>query len=492
VAPVVAAIAYLSAGIWIASHFATWTDEEYTLATTAHGAAYAIRRAIDYELQAPLYFAVLAVWRLVDPSVAFARLFSLLCAAAFFFALVAVGRRVAPSVNPLPFALLVATNPFVLKAAFEIRLYSLALALSAISWLTFWQAFLQAKTDVRWRVAFVASSIVSISTLYFLAFALPGYLALLVVRRARSLRAFAICAAIVVCAAIPLLLIARSQMGGYDAAGPPLQAVLRAVAVRPWLDFLFPTFSRWADIDWIHAVYHVVVCVSLALILLGIRNWDRTVLGYLACAVAIEATYLAMVLVLRLNLDARYFVTLFLPEMVAAYAIFVATIRGPQPYLALGFVPVLLSLLVAFEQNHFLAESGDWKHVAAFLDRNAGAGDAIAIYPPDALPAFERQYRGTVPVAAFPRPPSQDRYSVRALGVTSEDETRRALIALGARRHIWLVDSIRCVREMPQFGCDKVSHVATQAPQARQIQFFENRIFEIDPALLGGRPEPHA
>ena len=118
-APVVAAIAYLSAGIWIASHFATWTDEEYTLATTAHGAAYAIRRAIDYELQAPLYFAVLAVWRLADPSVAFARLFSLLCAAAFFFALVAVGRRVAPSGNPLPFALLVATNPFVLKAAFD-------------------------------------------------------------------------------------------------------------------------------------------------------------------------------------------------------------------------------------------------------------------------------------------------------------------------------------------------------------------------------------
>jgi hypothetical protein len=101
-------------------------DEEYALASTAHGLGYALHRAFYYELQAPVWFGLVALWRGLDPSVAFARLFSILCATATCFALRAIALRLRPRLDPLPFVALVALNPFFIYAALEVRVYAFA------------------------------------------------------------------------------------------------------------------------------------------------------------------------------------------------------------------------------------------------------------------------------------------------------------------------------------------------------------------------------
>ncbi|HVA37720.1 MAG TPA: hypothetical protein VNJ51_08905, partial [Candidatus Dormibacteraeota bacterium] len=62
-------------------------DDAYTLASTGQGAAYALHQAIFFEQNAPLYFVVMSLWRAIDGSAPFARLFSVLCAAATVLAL---------------------------------------------------------------------------------------------------------------------------------------------------------------------------------------------------------------------------------------------------------------------------------------------------------------------------------------------------------------------------------------------------------------------
>src|SRR6187399_2711789 len=68
-------------------------DESYTLDTTSKSLAYAWTQSLDFELQAPLYFMLLQLWRGLGDSIFHARLFSIVCAVLTIPVLVALSRR---------------------------------------------------------------------------------------------------------------------------------------------------------------------------------------------------------------------------------------------------------------------------------------------------------------------------------------------------------------------------------------------------------------
>ena len=53
-----------------------WVDEASTLYNTEHGFIHTFQNVFHTEKQAPLYFILLSLWRDIDASVFFARLFS--------------------------------------------------------------------------------------------------------------------------------------------------------------------------------------------------------------------------------------------------------------------------------------------------------------------------------------------------------------------------------------------------------------------------------
>jgi hypothetical protein len=389
-----AAGVYLAAGVWAAVSFGTWTDEEYTLATTAHGVGYALSRAMTYELQAPLYFGILAAWREIDPSVWFARLFSVLCATAFIFVLAKIGARVAPEFEPVPFALLGALNPFVVMAALEIRLYALALLISGVMWLTFDDGFASGASR-KARIAFVLLSICGITVQYFLAFMLVGFgCGLVVLRRPTALAAFVACSSIVGLATVPLAMAAHSQLGGYETlVKPPLLPLV--LSVGHWFVALaFPRDFTWNALPLGRPSYLTVVGLTFVTVGLARPRFSRQLLALLACAAAIQLAYVALAAALLQQLNERYFVALFLPVATATYAMFRAVRQSPRPGLALAFAScVLLTVLALFSQYRFLAHPGDWKRVAPYLASHATRNDIIAVYPADGLLAFRREYR---------------------------------------------------------------------------------------------------
>ena len=478
---VLAAAVYFAVGCWAAATFATWTDEEYSLATTAHGVGYAISRAVNYELQAPLYFAILAAWRELDASVWFARLFSVLCATAFIFVLARIGSRVAPEFEPLPFALLAALNPFVVEAALEIRLYALALLLSGLMWLAFDAGFVSGVSR-RARVAFVLLAICGIYIQYFLAFMLIGFgCALLVLARRRVLGAYLAYAAVVALAAIPLAIAAHAQVAGYETGGgPPLWPLVSGVAHR-FLEFPFPRDFAWNAVRAERLAYWAVVGVTLIALAIARPKMSRELLALLASATAVQLTYVALAAVLGLQLDERYFIALFVPVAAASYGVFRAVRHGPRPELSWAFASsVVLTLLALFSQYRFLAQPGDWKRVAPYLESHAAPDDVIAIYPADGLPAFERQYRGSEPAEPFPRPYSSERYSVRALSINSPAEARAAFAKLAGYRHIWFVDGATCPPDDQEYGCSNLGPVLASGFQTlAQRSFYRNIVYEL-------------
>ena len=93
-----------------------WQDEAYTLHTTSGTLAYAFHESIGFEQNAPLYFLLLTLWRHIDGSVFFLRLFSVLCCAGTIVLTPALARRYLPRIDPIFPTLAVACNPFFIWA----------------------------------------------------------------------------------------------------------------------------------------------------------------------------------------------------------------------------------------------------------------------------------------------------------------------------------------------------------------------------------------
>lgn len=75
----IAALLHIAAALPLLLGLNLWVDEAYSLHTSHQPLGQVIVQAMRFEQQPPLYFAVLALWRWISPSVTWARLFSLLC-----------------------------------------------------------------------------------------------------------------------------------------------------------------------------------------------------------------------------------------------------------------------------------------------------------------------------------------------------------------------------------------------------------------------------
>jgi hypothetical protein len=474
-------LVYFASLMLVATTLGTWTDEEYTLATTAHGFAFAWQRAIDVELQAPLYFAILAVWRELDASVWFARLFSLLCTTGFFFALLPILRRVAPERSPVVPALLIACNPFTIYCAFDIRLYAAALLISASTWLAFDSGF-DSGQSTRARVAFCVLAIVGLYTQYFLGFALVGFGATLLVKKKwRALAPYALALVAVGIAAIPLLGIVRSQVGGSGETSAGIASLLRATLVHPWLDFVLPYDRNW-DMHHLRAPYVILVAALVLLVAYARPRLQPVLGGAVACFVAIELLFVAIVLLFRLDLNFRHYVALFVPALVAGYALVSAIdARGHRRIATvIAWSYGVLAIAVVYAQHHQLAQDGDTKRVAAYLEARTQPGSIVAVFPADALPAYARQYRGPARLVPFPHALPSGRYDLSEIDARSESEVSRALSSYAGGGPIWLVMLGSCDDGGFQYGCGNVlAAISDGTDVLDERAFYDSRVFEL-------------
>jgi hypothetical protein len=258
---------------------------------------------------------------------------------------------------------------------------------------------------------------------------------------------------------------------------------LRQTLIHPWLDFVFPFDHAWNHLD-LRVPYFAIIAILAAVTLYARPRLGPALGGAIACAAVVELLFLAVVLVLRLDLNIRHYVALFVPTIVAGYTLIVVLKAGPHRFVGsvLAWTFGILTLTVLVSEHHELAQDGDTKRVAAYLQERAAPNATIAIFPADALPAYARQYRGPARLVPFPHALPQGQYDIDAIDVDTELEAQSALSKVGATQHrLWLVMLGTCDDGGFQYGCGNVlAAIEDGTVVIQQRQFYGSRVFELD------------
>ena len=426
-----------------------YVDEVYSLHTSSQGLLAALSGGIRFERQAPLYFGLLSLWRLIDPSVFFARLLSVLCISASLLVLARIARRLYPSVHPAWFVAPFALHPSAIWAAVEIRVYALAILLAALLLWTGLAAFFSPERQRRSLVAFIATAALSLYTYYYLGFLLVGLgAALLATGRARELGryALALAAAGVLCAPIALWL------GGQTGPGTAMERLGLLGAVRLWVailaDELVPGHRLIAaiasrDARWVARIGLFALLAAVAIRWqLPARLREREVLLF-AVVTAVAALVFAAVawLVGRILVeDPRYWSYLCLPGTIALVS--AASASRPAHALSTAVAVLIAAHVAALVQIYRpLAKPSDAARVAALLTREAQPGEPILVFPNEWVLPLRYYYRGSNVLMPVPREPSLERYDWSDLGVHSEQELDAMMRQLPADpTALWLVE----------------------------------------------------
>jgi uncharacterized membrane protein len=431
-----------------------WQDEAYTLSTTSGTLAHAFHQAVTFEQNAPLYFMLLVLWRHIDGSVFFLRLFSVLCAAATIALTPALARRYVPAIDARLVTVSVALNPFLIWTAVEMRVYAMTVFLSAVLLLTFYDAFLEERPRSIAPVAFAVCCIVALYTQYYLAFVIAGEAVALIVYRPQRLLKFLAIAVLCTIAFAPMLAIVPAEVRNFKGAFiPPRSVVVSAAILADILArYLLPLLVPFAK-----AVYGLIGVAAIVAAVTGRRTLRRdgngTILVVTAAAFVAFAvvTYAGGVLILN-----RHAASLFVPVVLCVFAGFTYVRPAPlRQKLAFGWCAVVtIAAAVALVQTYaHLAKPGDWIRVTAYLHQNERAGEPIAIFEAENALPFAFYYDGGNAIVPVPNGVNYGRYDVAKFAVRNAGQVAATM---PHARRLWLIEAGECKAANISFGCDIV------------------------------------
>ncbi|CAN5597659.1 hypothetical protein BH20ACI4_BH20ACI4_11760 [soil metagenome] len=408
---------HLAAALPLAYFVNIWADEASTLYTTQNGFPYALQNAFSIEKQAPLYFWVLSLWRGLDDSVFFARLFSIIISAlaiVFFFRLA----RKFFDKNAAVFATaFFALHPYLFWASLEIRLYSSVILFSILILYLFTENFLNSrdvKPQIDKEILFIFVSIVALYTNYYLGFLLVGcFVALPVLRKWTEAKKYFLNMLVVGLFFLPLLWAMKAQFAVNSSDFQTEKSLFEGLRLiwHHFLTFVLPTeifppqtislisfFRLW--------LVRLAILTAIVLLIKTRKIFDEKILAF----GAISATIVFFLLAAYFLLGGRYIAirhaaVLFVPVIFLVSIVLKEIL--PQKindkffskfnYLISFSFIVLIALFFAYSIYTLypnLTKRGDWARIAAFIEAHEKPDQPIIIFPNyDAL-ALPVYYKG--------------------------------------------------------------------------------------------------
>ena len=354
-----------------------WSDEAYSLLfATSPNFSDAIHR-LDGPIVA--YYALLRVWfAIVPPSLGSGRLFSLAFAVVSIPLVYALGRRLYTNGVGIISAILLACNSLLWSYAADVRVYTLAIALSLVSYLLF--------VNDSWTLRLKASGLANIvlfclqmlyGTSTFVAQCATAVYVKTTTRRLALMIAF--------------------NVAGFSAA---------AIAFH----FLGSTYSSWiAPISLSSVLAQMPKTFFLFAVFAAIAFWGgkieaadkRVMLLFWFLAPVVTALLVSLVKPAFLN---RYFLNALPPLLILA-AVGISRLEHLVGKYAVVAVLALLELSATWQINGQPHE--DWRKATARLESLLRPGDTIIASPDDAAVGLRAQLQENhyprLPVRVFPR-----------------------------------------------------------------------------------------
>jgi hypothetical protein len=434
-----------------------WIDEAFSLHTTERGVAFALRQALNFEMQAPLYFVLLSIWRKIDQSIFFARLFSVASVALALKVIATLSTRLWKDVHPGFLVAIVAFNPLTITVAVDVRLYAPVLLLSALLLLTFHDGFLTQSRRRRTQVIYVLLAVIALYTQYYTGFLLVGNAcALLVLKRWRALIEYLIGMVIVGLCLTPMLPFIHYQMTAHAAPVSYAQSWWEVLKFITWKlkDYVLPL--SW-DISLVVRSWVLRVCYLAALYIVfkkrreltpgAIATWTITLV--VASCFFVVARFSGEML-----LQMRHTLVLFLPLTLAAFSI-VALAKNKRVVIVWTLVVLIFSLTSLYVRYKPMAKFGDWKRVAAYLASDEKPEQPILVFHAGAALPLERYYSGNNTILPIPRTNTFERFDFNDYVLRDEREIIGALERTpGNHDTIWIVTDWDCGFAGVSYHCE--------------------------------------
>jgi hypothetical protein len=467
----------LAIGVYLATNLNIWLDEAFSLETSGHGLAHAISRAVDFELQPPLYFALLSLWRQIDEGVLWARLLSLFASTAAVLVMVAVSRAYLPLIASGVVALVFALNPFLVWAAVEIRPYSLVVLISVLLLLVFQRAYLARDIELPWALGHAMLALTALYTQHYLGFLLLAQgISLLLLGRRRACIHFLLFMGGVACLASPMFLAAMGQVeehrprtfDGLHASDAPIWAYRRLRGL------VLSEVSPW-QLQMLHELQDCAACGVAAevagrmrgaqlllipgLLALGglfvaralwLRRMSKERVALLSLTLTLGVCFAVVAAVVGLSVvDVRHMAA-WLPLAVLLPFVAVEACGSPRVAAVWAAVVLCFGLPVLGAQYAPMAKTGDFARIADHVSRYPVQGLPVAVFHCSTALPLEYHYSGPSPLVPLVSPINLARLEPERCILPSERDVRVVLARSGPGRGIWLVDS----QSKADFGVD--------------------------------------
>jgi uncharacterized membrane protein len=424
-----------------------WVDEAYTLNTTDHGVVYATTQALTFENQPPFYFAVLAVWRLLNPSIFFARSFSILCTVLAIATCYPLAKRYLPDTPRWILPLVFALHPYSLWASLEIRLYGLTLWLTTLLLLFFFDGYLATHPRPLARWGYLLTAIAALATHYFFACLLVAQVIALW-GNSRWKRSLAHLAAITVAGLclLPTVPIVLAHRVVYPIPHHWLTEIIETIKAVPGraAKDLVPLANEAVTVD-IGAFKVIPYLVLLGILLLiGVRY--RAMTRFQRQLTLLWGSDMVVMSFLVLGTQvaehaARYGFHLFVVTLLWAMAIaplakpWISS-KGWRWVLGIVLLCYLGSVGVTYAP---LAKAGDWQRVATYLQQVESANQPILLFANEGELSLQRYYQGKNRLLPVPRPMGEKVFDQRQLVLESDQSLRTLLLGPEPVEQFWLV-----------------------------------------------------
>jgi hypothetical protein len=397
-------IVHLAIALPLAYVLNIWVDEGSSLYTTQNGLFRAFREALANELQAPLYFWLLGIWRSVDSSIFFARLFSLWCSLLAIKAAYDAARRYLPEYSRKVAVIIFALHPLLFWASTEIRGYSLVILFSTLLLRFFYDAYLTEKPKLKDRIFFIVIAAAALYTNYFLGFILVGnFCALLALRRFRQAAIYLGHMAVVALLFSPLIFAASGQFEARSEMGDrTLFEGLRTVW-QHLQTFLLPVniFSEEANTAallrlWIFRFG--AAGIFLCLLIRKFKGVSSNTLALGIICVVPALFFLAVVSLLGSGYVNIRHASLLLSPAVLFFSALLFDLFGKKGLLVWAALLVFFIPFSTWQEFAGLVKRGDWEKVSAYVQSHEKPGQTIMLFKPYDSLAFSVYYKGTDPI----------------------------------------------------------------------------------------------
>ncbi len=470
-------------------------DDAYSLDTTSKDLSYALHQAIHYELQPPLYFLLLYVWRLISPSIFFARLLSVCCMASTLYVVYFAAKRYLPQVPAVWVTVAVALHPYSIWAALFIRPYALAILLSALLLLLFYDGYFSdsPQPSARWLYSLVA--VLSLYTHYLLGLFLLGHGLTLLLLKRRGQMAYLLTLGGVAACFGPLLFYLPSHLSDAEGNLPnySLQSLLSLSRYGLWglMNHLVPTSNPVSRL------------LIAKLCRYGMLLGGMAILWRYRRALPLPTRSLVMLLVVMLPglvgliwavtvhslVNYRFFYPLFIPTVFCSFAV-VALCRSLHRKAVLAWFGILLfsSITTLTITYRTLSTEGDWRHVAEYVMQHEQANQPALVFSGESLLPLSHYYQGINSLIPIPRPMSLKVYDTSKLELKQEQDILQPVQSMPDYTELWIIQELdyiqygnfqSCQPQNSRFNCQILESFIQKYYSVEQQQVFDRSLVRL-------------